>query len=263
MAITLAQPLGTDVYNIEVFNNNAKIIETAVNEQETDINNLAIQLSGKYNCYFSTPSLDTVLLDGIYYLKSKPAVATYPDGISDENNIVISLITNTGANLQTLLTSDAKIYQRTVSGSNTLTDWVTTTTAVVDNLVSNSVKDPLSANQGRILNETKLQVDYPSSLNLDQATTGLFICDGTATTGNIPANTQISSTNATNNHYVLECFGKTQDTSVLQRLSDVTTSTVVYRFGSKNIEGNWVWASWQVLGTSGGTTEAKLQIVEF
>ena len=258
--ITLQQPLGIDVYSITVFNNNFQQIQTSVNTLLTDIENINTVLPNKFpfqyvtTTDFNVDSIDNT--DGIYYLTILPS-GTLPTGIPETNNILIISKNSNNVLSEYLLISDGSIYQREISNS-AINEWKTITAQVIDNLDSQNANASLSANQGYILNQNKINIYYLNTdnpdnnmLNFDNAEPGIYICDGTATSGSIPNFSNISSTTAENNHYIFESYGKISETAVLQRVTDVTNTSQGMRVNYLN-NSSWTWTTWQSFGSSSG-----------
>lgn len=257
MAINLQQPLGTDIYSITVFNSNAQIIQDAVNGLLTDVDEINQILPNKYPFTYITSTSTNIdatnLTDGIYYLTVQPA-GTLPQNISSTNNILI--VSKVGSSLsEYLLTADGKLFHRVVSSS--VGNWSIMTVQIVDNLTTEEADVALSANQGYILNKNKLNLVLLAStssnqINLDNADSGIYICDGTTVSGTIPDFISISSTTATDNHFIFESYGTIGETTVLQRISDSVTTAQGTRIGYINSSSTWTWSAWTAYGSGGG-----------
>lgn len=277
MAINLQQPLGTDIYNISVFNSNAQVIQDAVNTAQEAIDLINSILPNKFPFSYITTTetdIDSVdLTDGIYYLSIQPS-GTLPENIPSTNNILI--ISNINNSLsEYLLTSDGKLYQRTVTTS-TVDSWKQITVQIVDNLTTQDENQALSAKQGYILNNNKITLFYhnisnpdTNSINFDNADSGIHICDGTSISGTIPDFISIDTSNPTNNNFIFESYGKIGETAVLQRISNTRISQQGTRVGYvDSTSSNWVWKEWLTInigetgGGGGGDSDIKLEIVE-
>lgn len=243
MAINLMQelnkPLGTDVYNVGVFNANYSAIQNAINGTEQSeglipvVNSLIIDIVKKYPYFTNQTDINSVLENGVYYnivSGSEPL----------ENNILFS-INVANNNLQTLI-SEGKISQRLVTTSSTNPSWTVLTTKVINNLDTGGTDNALSAEQGKILNKTKLDhfKEEDTILDLDSLSEGIYCCSaGTkATSTSIP----INDTNA-----VVLQFGDGINVSSIQLFYGVDNSAtyIRYRAVSEN------WSGWLAVG--GGT----------
>lgn len=275
MAISLQKPLGTDIYNISVFNANSDTIETAVNALLSDIVNINETLPKKYDfvqVLDSSVNIDkTDLKNGIYYISVFPE-GTIPDNIPSTNNILIVNSENNKSS-QYWFSSDGKIFYREVNESNLNSTWTTLIAQVADNLTTEDSYKSLSAKQGYILNNTKLSINIhnesnpdTNSLNFDNADFGIHICDKTTVSGTIPNQLSIDSSDASNNHFILQSFGIIGETTTMQIASDRTTATQCLRLGYLDNTGNWSWTSWNIIGSSGGGggggTNIQLEVVD-
>lgn len=251
MPISLQKPLGSDVYSISVFNENSQIIEDALNDTETSLDYLNNALSDKfsYKLLSSTDNIDGFLDNRINYIIDNIPSGTLPSGVSS-NSIVLS-IGKSSSSVQLLIAANNKMYQRNIVGT-TIGEWNVLNSNVVDNLTSTDSTSSLSANQGRLLNLSKLSVYKPTQLNLDTAAIGIYLCNGTTTLGTIPDSTSISLTTSANNRYVLEVLGEFNVTPVLQVLSDSNTGIQVYRT-SKFSNNKWTYTGWQSYSSDGGS----------
>ena len=257
MAINLQKPLGTDVYSIGVFNTNSETIETAINNLQTNVENLNDEILKKlpYTQITSTSfNIDTMLNDGIYYLYVRPT-GTLPNSITDTLMILLSIKNSSGSQSTQILLNSKGTNYRTVTSSS-VNAWLTLEVVeVIDNLQSTSSTSALSANQGRLLDINKLNILYynvnseNNTINLNNVVPGIHVCNGTSVSGTIPTFSSINSTTATNNKFILESYGIIGETSVIQRLSDVTSTTQGSRFGYL-VSSNWVWTDWLVSGDS-------------
>ena len=111
MAINLQKPLGTDVYSIGVFNTNSETIETAINNLQTNVENLNDEILKKlpYTQITSTSfNIDTMLNDGIYYLYVRPT-GTLPNSITDTLMILLSIKNSSGSQSTQILLNLQKL----------------------------------------------------------------------------------------------------------------------------------------------------------
>lgn len=246
---TLTQPKGTDVYNVAVFNKNAQAIQDAINGTAQDdglipaVNNLLIEIAKKYPYFTEQTNIDKILDNGIYYnivSGSEPL----------ENSILLS-ISLAGNNIQTLITKD-KISQRTVTASSLNPSWTVLTTKVINSLTTGGVSDALSAEQGKILNTTKLNhyIKMTTALDLDNITEGIYSCSAGTTGLNIPA------TEDTNAVVIQYGDGKTVTSTQLFYGADNSAAYIRYR----GMTGDW--SGWIALGTGGGGGGVDLEAVD-
>ena len=268
MAINLQKPLGTDIYAVSVFNSNAQIIQDAVNGLLTDVENIETELPKKYPFYIITSStfnIDNIsnLENGIYYLQTNPA-GTLPDNLPNTNNILInSKNGNNGS--QYLFTSNGIVYQRDLTNSS-VSAWQTQSVTIVDNLTTQEANVALSAQQGYVLNQKKLDVFYyttGNTIDFDNIASGLYICDNVNIIGTIPDFIYIVNNT---NHFIFESYGKINQTSVIQRISNAEMTQQGIRVGYVGTDNTWIWSQWinYNLGNSGGgggDSNIQLEIV--
>lgn len=275
MAITLQQPLGSDIYSIAVFNSNAQIIQNAINTLQTSVENINEILPNKFQYILVTDNsinIDNIdLEDGIYYLSNTPA-GTLPNNLPSTNNILINSNLNNNLN-QYLLTSDGKLYQRTVT-NNSIGTWGLMTVQIVDNLDTQDSQLALSANQGYVLNTNKLSIYYyndeTNSLDVDNAEFGIYICDNIQITGTLPEYIIIDNDNPTNNHIIFETYGNVDSSTVVQYLIDSVTQSQSTRLGYIDATtSNFIWTEWSRInigkssgGSAGITSNIQLEIVD-
>lgn len=77
MSITLQKPLGNDIYDISIFNENATLIENFLNNLDIDSNNLKF-----YNNKNVQTDL-TNITDGLYLCSKNNITGTLPNNSSD------------------------------------------------------------------------------------------------------------------------------------------------------------------------------------
>lgn len=77
MSITLQKPLGSDIYDISIFNENATLIENFLNNLDIDSNNLKF-----YNNKNVQTDL-TNITDGLYLCSKNSITGTLPNNSSD------------------------------------------------------------------------------------------------------------------------------------------------------------------------------------
>lgn len=255
--INLVKPLGTDIYDISVFNDNFEVIENAIKA----LDNL------KYNIVVnSQPNNNLIYGTGNCIIVNPVGFSTGIDSERGSNSFIVctssgtTTIPNDYEGYQTLFTNKGKIYQRYIdnfSGQYTATDWVEINekTKVIDNLTSTDIDKALSANQGKVLDEkiadglnSKLNIRYisDSRITLFPKTSGIYVCDGaTVTSGDVPEGMEISLTDPTNNHFIIEVYGNLNVNSVLLYLTDINTGK---RAIKRRLPGTGAsWSDWEIL----------------
>lgn len=253
MAFSLTPPVPPNipedkVYSINDFNNYFDQLQKIISEHDDKLLSLISETAG-YFPFYKDPvdTIDKVLSVGIYYLSSKVG-GTFPEGSSKDGSFLIS----TGT-MQFLFDSTG-IYCRVSNGN-----WVKTSgAAVIDSLTSSSTIDSLSANQGRVLNEKKLnQFTYgpEDNVNIDNLTQGVHVFNNAQVTGTFP---EFSFIISGNNKFTIESLGSVNGLT-FQILSDISSTTVGVRVGT-NIDGIdgekiWQWFDWQQVTTDSNIAE--------
>ena len=276
MAITLQQPLGSDIYSIAVFNSNAQLIEENINNMLSSIENIENILPTKYNIINLTSSdtIDIILNNNVYYILDT-VNGTYPNNTTKENSIVFVIGDEISINIQTLVTNNGKIYQRSITNTTVINDWQSLTNTVVDDLITQDVNQALSANQGYILNNSKLDIKYvnststPNSIDIDSISSGIYVCDGIEITGTLPDFMPISTgESAINNKIVIESEGKIGETTTKQIITNGSLLGQAIRTGSI-VSDAWTWSDWKPIAIGdgsgsggGGNNNIQLEIVE-
>lgn len=264
MSILLTKPSAEDIYDISVFNDNSTKIEAAVNKNETDITTITNELVNKLGMIKVVDTnfnLDSLLDIANYYIQVKPK-GTLPSGTSGKGILMVYKDSNDICT-QVLITPKENsvtygIYIRTVSSATSFTAWqnLTSNTTVIDNLTTESSVDALSAKQGKILNENKLNISKPVNIaDMDTISSGVYICNGTtigACSSTFPNNISIQL-NSTATNFVLECFTD-GNTTAYQNIYDCLTDNSVYRYKKQSETDNtvWIWGPWLNNGSSGG-----------
>ena len=126
MAITLNKPQPTDIYDIDIFNENSTTIENAVNQLQTEFTDLQDGKLNLFNIGTSAFNIDSVdsLSDGIYYLSdSVNLTGTFPETIDKTNMMLLVSKTGTNSSLEYIFDSSGNIYQRTIENS-VINGWV-------------------------------------------------------------------------------------------------------------------------------------------
>lgn len=250
--IRLNKPLGTDIYDISVFNSNFSKIEDSLNNLH----------DSKYSVRINTDSTADLKIPFEGIILNPYGFSTNITSETGECSFVIStgnyqLLPQSYDYYQILFTKEGKMYQRNYHPyGETVTDWIEVNekTKVIDNLTSTDTDKALSANQGKVLDEkisdglnSKLNIRYASSsVTLVPKTAGIYICDGTTiTSGDVPEGMEISLTDPTNNHFIMEVYGNLNRNSVLLYLTDINTGKRAIR---RRLPGTGVsWSDWEIL----------------
>ena len=247
--IHLNKPLGTDVYDISVFNNNFSKIEDTLN----------LLYNNKYSVRINTNSSADLKFSFEGIILNPEGFSTGLDSETGECSFVIStgnnqLLPQSKDYYQIMFTKEGKMYQRHYHPYGEIaTDWIEVDEKI-DNLTSTDTDKALSANQGKVLNEkiadglnSKLNIRYisGSSVTLAPKTAGIYICDGTiVTSGDVPEGMEISLTDPTNNHFIMEVYGNLGASSVLLYLTDMNTGKRAIR---RRLLGATSWSDWEIL----------------
>lgn len=244
MAITLQKPLGTDIYDIDVFNSNFNIIETYLNQLisgstsglkvytypgTSDMFNIDTAITGIHVCN----NLDISNLSG-----------TYPGDNNKWYFEVLSILSDTTASVQQYIDMTEehnKLFIRSKLPNSTWTAW----------------SEIGSGGGGGGGTTSGIEVMYVSSLNVDTTDSGIYMCDGATITGILP--TDLSSTKLIQvmSYGNGDNVAKTQIITNLANGENKTYSRVKY----KNTAGNFVWSDWQV--GSGGGSNIEVSIISF
>lgn len=236
------------VYSISDFNNYFDQLQKIISEHDDTLADLISGAAG-YLPFYEDPvdTIDKTLSVGIYYLTSSVG-GTFPEGSSKNGSFLIATST-----LQFLFDSTG-IYCRVSEGS-----WVKTSgAAVIDSLNSSSTIDSLSAKQGKVLNEKKLdQFTYGpgDNVDIDNLAQGIHVFENAQVTGTFPSFSYITSES---NKFTIESIGSISGLA-FQILSDISSTTVGIRVGTNinGIDGEkiWQWFDWQQVTTNSNIAE--------
>lgn len=249
--IRLNKPLGTDIYDISVFNSNFSKIENGLNHLN----------SSKYSVRINTDSTADLNISFEGIILNPEGFSTGITSETGECSFVIStgnfqLLPQSKDYYQIMFTKEGKMYQRHYHPyGNIATDWIEVNekTEVIDNLTSTDTDKALSANQGKVLDEkildglnSKLKIRYvTTTITLLPKTSGIYVCDGaTVTSGDVPEGMEISLTDPTNNHFIIEVYGNLSKNSVLIYLTDINTGKRAIR---RRLLGATSWSDWEIL----------------
>lgn len=238
--ISLQKPLGTDVYNIEVFNANSTIIENYLNSiSSTIFSGLTVDYPTVINIDNLTSSIN--ICDN---LVSGDMSGTFPDNILGKDNFIIVTY---GKNESSL----SQLYIDLTYSSNTLyfrskikndTDW--------------SSWSEIGQDSGGGSSSQGLNISYVSSINLDSTLSGIFICNNATVIGEIPV------AMANSKYFILESYGDSNLNYKLQVLTDLDKgkNNQYIRSYYESTDNNYVWSSWTKINESGGDYYTKTEV---
>ena len=234
------------VYSISDFNNYFDQLQKIISEHDDTLANLISGAAG-YLPFYEDPvdTIDKILSVGIYYLTSSVG-GTFPSGSTKSGSFLISTST------MQFLFDTSGIYCRT----NNASQWSRLSgAAVIDSLTSTSAIDALSANQGKVLNDKKLDHFYyteEDNVDIDNLPQGIHTFLNAKISGTFPEFSGIDPTTGTNK-FIVESFGVMNEL-VFQILSDIPSSTIGVRVGTNimGIDGEQIWQffEWEQLVTA-------------
>lgn len=243
MAVTLQKPLGSDIYNIDVFNANSTIIEEYLNRltNESDISfkiyyypetsevfNIDTAITGIHIC----SNLDPGNLQGIY-----------PSEDSKWYFEVLSFIKANTLCCQIYIDMSEghnKLYVRSKLPESTWTAWTTVGTGGGGGTTSGG-----------------LDVIYTSEINLDTSDSGIYICSDAIVTGTLPADMINSKLYQVINYGSGNGVPKSQIVTNIENGINKTYSRVMY----KNESNNYVWSDWKEQSGE-GSSDIKVSVIE-
>lgn len=240
MAIVLQKPLGTDIYDINVFNSNFTIIEKYLNQ-------LVFDTSSGLKIYYYPETSKTFNVDtattGIHICNNLDVanlLGTYPGDNTKWYFEVLSFISETSVSVQLYIDMTEghnKLYIRSKLPNAEWTSWTGTGSSSGGGTTSS------------------ITVMYVSSLNLDTVDTGIFMCDGAALTGTLPD--KLDSTA----QIQLICYGSGNDAIKTQVLTDVANGNnkMFTRVQYRTESGQFAWSTWVAAGGS----DIDISIVTF
>lgn len=255
MAVTLQKPLGSDIYNIDVFNANSAIIEEYLNRltNESDI-------SFKVYYYPETSevfNIDTAIT-GIHIcsnLDPGNLQGTYPSEDSKWYFEVLSFIKADALCCQVYVDMSEghnKLYVRSKLSNSTWTTW----TAVGSGGGGGTTTDGL-------------QVIYASTIDLDNPKSGIYFCNSNTTIESSEIHEEgykhpKDITNSKQFQYI--AYGDESTTVIKTQLFtnlDEGSNESYSRIKYKNSKGNFVWSNWKKLDSGGSSTsDIKISLVE-
>lgn len=248
MAFILTPPVPPNIpddkiYSINDFNDYFDQLQNIISAHDDSLADLVSESAGHFPFYNdSVDTIDEVLPAGIYYM-SLSVQGTFPEGATKNGSFLIATDT-----LQFLFDSTG-IYFR----AHNEAQWVKTSGAsVIDSLDSDSTIDSLSAKQGKVLNEKKLDVFTHNAgdvADIDNIELGVHSFIDAVVSGTFPDFADISPGS---NRFIIESLGVT-DEIVVQRLTDSTSSTIGFRTGiivsGMGGELVWEWFNWTQFAT--------------
>lgn len=232
MAITLQKPLGTDIYDVDVFNYNATIIEQFLNQLIID-NNISIKVyyypetSTTFNidtCKSGIHICDNMLYDNIS--------GTFPDS-SKTHFVVMSLgEENDYSTVQLLfdLSNSTKYktyYRARLSG---LTDWSTWT--------------GLGSGSGG--SSEGVQIIYTDEIDVDTVDTGIYVCQNATVTGVMPED-MVDKTS-----FQISSYGDGENYPKFQTIINFIDGKQYVRYKRKIESGEYAWTKWEEIGNEEG-----------
>ena len=228
MAIKLLKPLGTDIYDIDVFNYNATTIETYLNKlvagdeislkvyyypKDSTTFNIDTCLSGVHIC-------DNMLFDNIS--------GAFPDESSKSNFEVMSLGSEPGNSTVQLLfdlSNNNKYityFRAKLPNSDDWSSWVKIATG------SGSTSEGV-------------QIIYTDEIDIDEVGTGIYMCKDATVTGVMPAELIDKSL------FQLISYGDDDNGPKSQTLIDLKhePGTQYTRYKRQLPNGEWAWTKWE------------------
>lgn len=251
--ISLVTPDPTEVYNVEVFNDNAKKIQNVINGDTSEglipnVEYLLTEIQKKYPYFTEQTDINNVLEDGVYYnIKSNNNILT--------GNILFSIKINENETIQTLISVENNngeyiggiIKQRKVT-KTAVGDWITLTIKVVNDLNTGGSQDALSAEQGKLLNEVKLnRYTKTEKLNIDEIEEGIYVCSAGIETKNINDNPVPEDL-----QLIFIQYGDGVSTPSIQIIHDSKSGNSFYVRYFNLTDQVWSWSVWYSVGGSGG-----------
>lgn len=248
--ITLAQPLGTDYYNIGVFNSNARIIETAINSllgSSTSENNFRFYYYPETSSLFNIDTAPT----GVHIcnnLVDSSLTGTYPGDDTKQYFEVFSFIKDEYVQVQLYIDMTEghnKMYIRSKQPETgeTTTTW-TAWTAVGD------------SSGGGTGGDSSFQVTYVSELDLE-SNSGVYICSsGSVINGTLPSGILDTT------ELQLISYGRDGSLNKTQLLTSILNganklySRVKYSMNNTNYK----WSAWKEIGADGGGGGSNIQV---
>lgn len=250
MAVVLQKPLGTDIYDIDVFNSNFTIIEKYLNQ-------LVFDASSGLKVYYYPETSETFNVDtattGIHICNNLDVanlLGTYPGDNTKWYFEVLSFISETSVSVQLyvdMTEGHNRLYIRSKLPNAEWTGWTGTG--------SSSGGGGGGGGGGTT---SGITVMYVSSLDLDTVDTGIFMCDGAALTGTLPD--KLGSTA----QIQLICYGSGNDAIKTQVLTDVANGNdkMFTRVQYRTESGQFAWSTW-VAADSGSGSDISISIVTF
>lgn len=249
MAVVLQKPLGTDIYDIDVFNSNFTIIEKYLNQLVSDT-------SSGLKVYYYPETSETFNVDtattGIHICNNLDVanlLGTYPGDNTKWYFEVLSFISETSVSVQLYIDMTEghnKLYIRSKLPNAEWTGWTGTGSSSG------------GGGGGGGGTTSGITVMYVSSLDLDTVDTGIFMCDGAALTGTLPD--KLDSTA----QIQLICYGSGNDAIKTQVLTDVANGSdrMFTRVQYRTESGQFAWSTWVAVG-SGSGSDISISIVTF
>ena len=232
------------VYSINDFNNYFDQLQRIISTHDDSLSTVISAMANYFPFSMNPETINMNLANGIYYI-TEQVNGTFPFENVGNSCFLISI--SNGSSSTQFLFDYSGIYSR----RNPLSPWNKISGAsVIDSLVSTSTIDSLSANQGRLLNEGKLDIfSHLSSdteiTNINYLSQGIHVFINANIEGTFPEFCDIRSGN---NNCVIEVFG-IQDQTYCQVVTDNWLNVRGFRSGTYENEGIW-WLDWQQIATT-------------
>lgn len=242
------------VYSINDFNNYFEQLQRIISTHDDSLSTVISAMVNYFPFSMNPATINTNLANGIYYI-TEQVNGTFPFENVGNSCFLISI--SNGSSSTQFLFDYSGIYSR----RNSLSTWKNISgSSVIDSLTSTSIIDSLSANQGRLLNDKKLDrfiYSGEESADIDSLAEGIYTFNNAQVSGSFPEFSQISEDL---NMFTVKVYGNF-NSLCLQELTDSISMTFGFRVGYlvTSTEGKiWEWSDWKQVVTS----EDVSQIVE-
>lgn len=172
--IVLDKPLGTDIYNVGVFNANSTVIENNLNKLLRDVAEIQEILPGKLDYRkVSNLDLDTITGDAIYFVNGNLSGDLPATNLATSGHVVICY-QDGSKKIIILFTSDGRLYfKNTLNGK-----WISSTPSLTDDLDTGDPDSAMSAAAGKWLKDHKLSLFRPTeedALDINNLECGAYV----------------------------------------------------------------------------------------
>lgn len=242
MSITLNKPLGTNIYDIAVFNANFSTIERYLNNFETQIS------EGIKVYYPSTINIDGKLESGIYIcdnLQDSQLNGTFPSGIQGKQNFELVSYGEKGKSTVTQLFIDMTNY----SSTNNIY-FRCYVQDVTEETISWSNWKSITSTNGGSSESQNVFVKYPTSIDINNLDSGIYLCYNlTNIAGTFP--NEVTNKSA----FQIISYGDIDKESNIktQVLTDLTNgNNISYTRCYYNTSSGFTWSAWKLVNEGGG-----------